>query len=262
MGYTDEFGEYHPESGDESIFKSGSKLYGNALLGLQQPPAWGFGANHLWPRNCFETAARNGAQVLIDVDTKDEKGHVFTVTLGQVAPAWGFPFVVNSELVAVVEIGIGGIMMLTEIDFLIGTQFSIMASHLRVYGVWRIVAGGVFPAADPGVYQVGAALAPGVIAHGRQPQRTLGKRASAPAWTDLWYIPTFAKSFRVSAAPANSQLIIRVDDSTGASTGDDHAMVASPTVDIPLNSSAELVSVNNASAQLTSDYALVFELAL
>jgi hypothetical protein len=262
MGYTDEFGDYHSESGDESIFKSGSKLYGNAQLGLQAPPAWAFGGNHLWPRTCFDTAARNGAQVLIDVDTKDEKGHVFTVTLGQIAPSWGFPFVQNSELIAVVEIGFGGLMTLAEIDFLTGTQFSVMASHLRVYGVWRVVAGGVMPVADSGTYQVGASLATGVIAHGRQPQRTLGKRQSAPAWADTWYIPAFAKSFRVTADPAASQLNVAALDSTGASAGNRYTMAASPSVDIPLNSSTELVTVANASAQVTSDYALIFELAL
>lgn len=257
-GYTDEWGEYH-ETENLGIFKPGAKLHGNATLVLQAPPPVPV-APDPWPF-VFDTPARAGAVTLIDVATRDELPHVFTISLG----ALGGPPPEDggnneSEVVAVLDIGIGGLNFQAEVDFIWGTQFSLAASRLQLHAVNRLTPG-TGTLVSPFTRQVGASLSTGVVAHGRQPQRTWAYSGNLlAAGYHYWYVPTFAKSFRVVAYENNIQMNVMVFGSAGNSLAE-YPLVAYPSVDIPVQSNARTIRIEPTNANLNV-YAVIWELAL
>jgi hypothetical protein len=265
-GYTDQYGDYHDEGGS-SIFKEGAKLQGNALLTLQEAPAQvvGPGGNQFWPRTALDVPVERAAAVtLIDVATKDEEPHVVTIVLGDLTgpPPTGEALNSPTEVVAILDLGIGGVAMLTEIDYMRGVQFSLAITRLQLHVVYRTIPGGHAISIPPPQYRVAASLATGAVAHGRQPQRTLARHALAAFGDDAWFIPMFAKSFRATAVANNTQLDVEMRDSAYGPAEALYQAVAYPTPDWPIGSDAQTIRVVNRMAAGSADYNLIFELAL
>ena len=263
-GYHDQDGEWHDESGP-SIFKEGAKFQGNAQLVLQPAAAPTAGVwNNIWP-HVMDTPARASAQTLIDISTKDGEPHVVTLSLGFVGRAPVGELVNPAvEVVGVLDVGIGGLSFQAEVDFVQGTQFSLAASRLQLHAIyWRVYGNPVVAIGAPvPTVQVGASLSTGVIAHGRQPQRTLTRRNGPAAGNnDAWFIPTFAKSLRVVCVPANLQLYEQFWSNAFQLT--DYQTVAYPSADLPIPNGSDTFVVANPNLQGRPDhYSLIWELAL
>jgi hypothetical protein len=137
----------------QNIFKRDAKLQGNAILSLTGgPPAPA--AGQPWPDVMNVATERAGAQTLIDLETADGMPHVVTVTMGLVGPlpTFGFDtFADMFDLVAILDIGIGGIMIQSEVDVLDGFSFSLACSRLQIHVAYRLFPGGllVVPAPIP-----------------------------------------------------------------------------------------------------------------
>lgn len=260
MGYHDQFGDYIEDADDFGIFKPGAKLHGNASLVLQAPPPVP-AAGQPWPF-IFDTPARAGAVTLIDVATRDEKPHVLTISLGTLggpAPTDGSGNN-ESEVVAILDVGIGGLSFQVEVDFVWGTQFSLAASRLQLHAVHRLTPG-TGALVSPVTRQVGASLSTGVVAHGRQPQRT---------WTysgvlnignaHHWFVPTFAKSFRIVAYQNNIQMNAMVFGMAGNSLAE-YPLVAYPSAEFPVQSNARTIRIIPTNGGVNV-YAIIWELAL
>lgn len=263
-GYTDELGEYHETEANQGIFRYDSKLQGVATLLLQQPPA-APAAGAPWP-NVMETPARAGAQTLIDLATRDGQPHVVSVSLGNVGPQVSFnPMgpAYQPEVVAILDIGVGvGFTVQVEVDFIQGLQFSLECSRLQLHAVYRELPGAAPVAAPFPTIQVGASVASGTLAHGRQPQRTLGStNVMAPAALQLWMIPLFAKSLRVAALPNNITPTVSLADPAGANAVQ-YPIAAFPSADLPIPNGTVLVSYQNTSLINDIERRLIFELAL
>lgn len=276
-GYFDHFGEYHPDPGSEgsdrgSVFEPDSKLQGQGVLALQATMAAETG-------NIWRTPEYIHAVELLNLSTKGNIPRVVTVSMGPVAQGSGQGGIVplppnppKSELVAVLEIGVGGLAYFAELDFVSGVQFSIAVNRLKLNALFRTlpVEGGETVAAPNTTYSVGATAAVGVLAHGRQPQRTMsyedarsilgGTPALAPGDTRVFRIPNFSKSFKVSANPNNSQLRAQISGVQGVAVF--YNMVAYPTVDLPLPNDSLWVFITNVGIADVTGVRLIFDLAL
>jgi hypothetical protein len=263
MGYTDQFGDYHSDP-NLGAFASDSKLQGNAILQLQDaPPVPAAGLP--WP-NIMLTPARNGAQTLIDLQTKDGLPCVITVALGNVGPQISFnPMgpAYQPEVVAILECGIGGIQFEIEADFSAGVTFSISCSRLQLHAVYRQFPGVAVPVVAPvPTVQVGASVSSGTIAHGRQPQRTLGSSDNiAAGGLQYWQVPAFSKSFRVVSLPNNITPTVMVSNNAGLNCAS-YPIAGFPSADLPLPSDASIIAYQNTSLIVDNERRMVFELAL
>ena len=157
-GYTDHFGEYHEDAG-LGIFKSESKLQGNAELSLMPPPALvPFWVGLRFPLIKEDPPAMAHAATLIDLMTRDGLPHVVTLSFGNISPErviGGGPF---TELVALLNIGIGGISYYAEVDVLEGVQYSLATNRLQAHLVYRMPpGGGAVPAVVPTISEIGRA---------------------------------------------------------------------------------------------------------
>lgn len=270
MGYTDEFGEYIEDTPNLGIFRSESKLQGNAILQLVGAPVVP-AANAPWPDVLDTPQGQAGSQTLIDLSTKDDKPHVVTVSLGVGKipyPAGSKLVDLATEVVAILDIGIGGVAYRVEVDYLWGTQFSFAASRLQLHAVFRVVNNGSVAGTGgtvifvPGAVQVqvGASVATGVVAHGRQPQRTLTHKNVAIGRYDTWNIPRFAKSCVVESWPQNAQIDFNIQ--TISAQCAQVPIVASPSPEIMIPASADNFYVGNAMpATVITQYNIVCDLA-
>lgn len=265
MGYHDEFGDWHGEGGYKSIFKPYSKLQGNATLQLQPAPA-APGAGLPWPE-IMTTPARAGAQTLIDLATEDELPHVVTISMGNIGPqvTWGGALGAGyePEVVGIIDLGIGGIQIQVEVDFIQGTQFSIACSRLQLHAVFRCIPGGGAAVVAPiPTIQVGASVATGTMAHGRQPQRTLASTVNlAAAAGEFFLLPQFAKSLRVAAIPNNITPTVGLTETSGVVCAS-YPITAFPSADLPVPGDARIVWYQNTSLIVDTNRRLICELAL
>lgn len=261
-GYTDQFGEYHETEPNLGVFKSSSKLQGNAVLTLQPAPA-APAAGQPWPL-VMNTPARAGVQTLIDLATRDEMPHVITVAMGFVGPPTAFVIGGSGnypEIVAILDIGIGGIMIQAEVDFIGGFSFSLACSRLQLHAVYRLVPGGALIGTAETV-QVGMSVSSGALAHGRQPQRTLTSLVDlAPAANEVFIMPAFSKSMRVASIPNNVTPTLIVWNKNGLQI-ESFPIAGFPSADLPVANDARLVSYNNTSAINDTDRRIICELAL
>jgi len=252
-----------------STFTRDSKLQGQSILQLQPAPAAPV-APDPWPF-VWQTPGYNQAIELISVQTVNNVPQVMTISLGAIGsgeftPVGGAP--TPTEVVAILELGIGGIAYRVEMDFMNGVQFSVAANRLKLNALYRVLPGwpGAIPTPPP-TYNAGAALGIGVVAHGRQPQRTLthqgtvGVPALAIGALERWGIPPFSKSFKVVAIPNNSTL--QIDPYNNFIPSADYALLAYPTVDLPLpNDSRNLLVTNTSIIANVTGYRIIFDLAL
>lgn len=261
-----------PGDGDEmsdNIFVPGSKLQGNALVSLQVAPPAPTGGQP-WPFVYNSNAYQFGVE-LVNVQMLQNVPRVITISLGMLSPmptddTGGGPW--EGEVVAIIELGVGGLAYVTEIDFVQGVQFSVSASRLKLTAVYRCLPGSAWRGPFPRpTANVGAAVSLGNIAHGRQPQRTLGKVTSGgpgaltPGAHEHWIVPTFAKSFRTTAVPNNSAMRFDILNLT-TNPAEVFNTVAYPTVDFPLPSDARFITATNEAIVNVNDYRMIFELAL
>ena len=209
--------------------------------------------------------------MLLSVETIGGLPQIMTVSLGCIAdrppsPAAGQP---SSEVVGLLELGVGGLVYTVEVDFVQGVQFSVSATHLRLMALHRGLPGSAFvPGAVPFNASVGAALSVGTIAHGRQPQRTIAKTqvagvtpALAPATWEGWPIPNFAKSFRVEASPVAAAIGISVENFVFQVSQTN--LVAYPSGDIPVPTDGKYLRVtNNSAINNIDEYRCIFDLAI
>ena len=254
-----------------SIWTSDSKIFGQATLTLQPAPATP-ALLAPWPF-VRDTPAMQGAQTLLDLQTADGQPHVATFSFGLTGQQPDV--VVNSpigEVVAVINLGSGGIMLPVEVDVVQGIQYSLAVNRVQVHLVYRVVPNSNAVPSPPLTYNVGASVASGVVAHGRQPQRTLSKGqdtgppvvpALVPNQADLWRIPAFAKSFKVTANPTNSSLLVGMSP-VGLAGGvtSIYNLLAYPSADLPIPSSAYTMTVVNTGIANVTAYALIFDLDL
>lgn len=250
----------------QGVFSRESKLQGNATLLLQPGPVVVAGV--LWPR-VMETPARAGMQTLIDLQTASGAPHIVTVSLGSIGPLPTATFdaaALRPEVVAILEIGIGGVSFEVEVDFLAGTTFSFPCSRLQLHAVYRLIPGSAAtPIAAPvPTIQVGASIATGAVAHGRQPQRTLASTgAMLPAANEAFYLPTFAKSCRVSGLPANiTPTIFFLGRGGIGALLQQYAVAANPSDDLPIANDAIYVMYQNTSLINSVERRTIFELQL
>jgi len=210
-----------------------------------------------------------GATTLLDVGTVGQVPRMMTVSWGVIGPRWQNAVGIQAgEVVAALEIGIGGLMFTTDVDMILGQTFSFAASHLKLTARYVSPAGIPLPAppsSGPPQVKVGASVTEGVIAHGRQPQRTLGDSVLLlpGAAGRIWEIPTFAKSFRVVVFPVNANADVEVFDNAGNPLAI-YSVVSFPSEDLPLpNGATNVVFVNPPLSGVNIDmHRLVFELGL
>lgn len=269
-GYYDELGEWRGTDPNRGVFRSDSKLQGNATLVLAPAPA----LVPLPPAARFpflkeDLPAMAQGQVLIDLATRDNQPRVVTLSFGKITTQQIVPAGPFTEVVAALNIGIGGVAYYTEVDVVEGVQYSLAINRLQATLVYRIPFGGGAIPATPPTSDVGVSASSGAIAHGRTPQRTYTHAgtvftpAVAPGVLDApWIIPPFAKAFRVVALPANSQLDVNLYTVTGANIVANYPVVAPALQEYPIPSTAYYVGVQNASAvNNVWMYSLIFELA-
>lgn len=250
----------------QSIFRPDSKLQGNATLILQPGPVVAAGV--LWPR-VMETPARAGAQTLIDLQTASGAPHIVSVSLGSVGPLPTATFdaaALRPEVVAILEIGIGGVSFEVEVDFVQGTQFSFACSRLQLHAVYRLIPGSAAtPIAAPvPTVQVGASISTGTVSHGRQPQRTLASTgAMLPAANEAFYIPAFTKSCRVTGLPANiTPTIFTLGRGGIGALLQMYAVAANPSDDLPIANDAIYIMYQNTSLINSVERRTICELML
>ena len=149
-----------------------------------------------------------GQQVaLVDATVRDGIPRVISVALGFAGPNPAPPGVpaagvADSDVVAIITLGLGANLYTAEIDFQNGVEFSVAAASVKVNADYRTVPGSPF-AVNPGPVNVAATLARGAVANPQSPQRTLGQdNVIAPGATVVYNVPPFAKSFRVMQQPA------------------------------------------------------------
>jgi len=277
-GYTDHFGDYHPDGGENlGIFASDSKLQGHADLNLSPAPNMIFtpGVPARFPLVREVPAEMAQGATLLDLSTRDNRPHIVTVAMGNLIEPTEYQVGPFTEVVAVLNIGIGGVPYYAEVDYVEGMQFSLAVNRLQFHAIFRTVFGGTI-APPPGLtippYSVGASVSSDVVAHGRQPQRTLthaGNFANpalpvAPGGNDgVWIIPAFAKSFRVVALPGNSQLSVSLATVALGNTIAIYPVVAPAVQDYPIPATAHYIIVENTSAvSAVQAYSVIFELAL
>jgi hypothetical protein len=239
MGYHDEFGDYH-EDASLGIFKPESKLQGHENLVMDAPPL-----------------------ALLDVETVGNVPQLISISMGNSGILnQTLGAIPASEVVAILELGLGGGLFTAEIDMIRGQQLSLVASRLRVNMQFRRINGAAALPVPAPTWEVGASVAQGVIAHGLPPQRTMGTENALAAGVGVaWPIPAFATRFKVSALPDNSQLNITVLR-VGAAAIQNTPVVAYPTAWIMLPSDAWAVQINNAGLVPVTGHRVVFELSI
>lgn len=253
------------------IWTSDSKIFGNASLTLQAAPNAIplAGPIVLWPF-IRDTPAMQGSQTVLDLATADSQLHVATLTFVVTAARPPVSILAPSdEVVALINMGIGGLQTQVEVDVVQGTTFSLPVNRIQVHLVYREVPNSMAVPVPAPTYNVGAAVSTGTVAHGRQPQRTLTKTSNGavpalvPGMGEYWLVPVFAKSFRVVAHPNNASLLIFLAPiAIGSVPLADYAMVAYPTVDLVVPSGSYFVVVQNTGIVNVESYSLVFDLAL
>jgi hypothetical protein len=254
-----------------SIWTPGSKIFGNASLTLQAAPAAIplAGPIVLWPF-IRDTPAMQGSQTILDLSTIDNQPHVatltFVVSVARPAPAITAQ---SDEVVALINMGVGGLQTQVEVDVVQGTTLSLPVNRVQVHLVYRNVPNSVAVPVPAPTYNVGAAVSTGTVAHGRQPQRTLTKAtnggvpALAPGLGEYWFVPAFAKSFKVVANPNTASLLVSlVPVFIGSVPLAQYPMVAYPTADLIIPSGSYFVVVQNTGLANVTSYSLVFDLSL
>lgn len=237
-----------------SLFFPDDKLQGSADLAIQAPPVIGQpGKATLWPG-----PSNVGSAVLIDLRTKDHQPHVISVVLGSRYVLPSGEGGENAEIVASLDIGVGGQAYTAEVDFVSGTMFSLVASSLRVSGYYRYLPGAT-PQINVPTQGVAASVASGTVIGGT-PQRTLTDTTTIiPGVAHYFRVPRFAKSMRVLGSPNNAELEIRLYAGTDYVT---LPVVGFPSAVIPLPSFTQLVYFRNTSLNNVNVVSLVFDLAL
>lgn len=223
-----------------SIFVPGSKLQGQANLIMDGP-----------------------TETLLDVQTIHGVPHLVTLSMGN-AGLWtqALDAIPDAEMVATLEMGIGGSFYSADLDMVRGQQISLVASVLRVNMRFRRIPGAAPIVGAAPTWNVGASIAQGTIAHGQPPQRTMATaNALAAGFGVSWPIPPFSKSFVVSALPNNASLDIRVVRQGGTMTQSFPAF-AFPTARMPLASDAWAVSIFNAGLNPVTEHRVIFDLSL
>jgi hypothetical protein len=259
-----------PGQNTSSVFTQDSMLQGSDTLTLTRGPvpAGGGGAGVL--TTFPDVDLSQGGKGLINVATRGSVPQVVTVSmarLGGIPPMiLGNPL---AEVVAVLEIGIGGLLFTAEIDFVDGVQFSLAVSSLRISGIYRTLPGDAtaFLVGPLPEVRVGASVALGAIAHGRAPQRTLtsvtGLAVNIGGTGEIWTVPRFAKAFRVTARPAASSISTLFLGTTGGGGPTATTTIAFPSAEMPVPSDAYSIFVQNTGlAALSPGYSLIFDLAL
>jgi len=239
-----------PDAGSEaamnqSVFESDSKLFGNENLSMDATPS-----------------------TLIDLRTRGSQPHVISIEFGSAGASqipFG-PFVPQSELVALLTMGVGGTAYLAEVDVMQGQVLSVLASLLRVDVAFRrIPNGGALPVPAP-TWFVGASVAEGVVSHGIRPQRTISTHETMlvgvpPIGIALHTIPPFATTLQIVAVPSASQL--RVDiEGIGGLVSAQYLLVSYPSAVLPLPTGSRQVRLWNQGMANIVSHSLVFGLAL
>lgn len=275
-GFTDEYGEYHSDA-NLGLFHGDSKLQGNAQLNLSPAPNMIInpGVPARFPMVREDQAEMAQAVTLLDLATRDNQPHVVTLSLGNIVQPVEYQVGPFTEVVGLMSLGIGGAAYYAEVDYCENVQFSLSVNRLQFQAVYRTVFGGTI-APPPGLtippYNVGASASSDVVAHGRQPQRTLTHAGTlvnpalpvAPGGLDgVWIIPPFAKSFRVVALPENSQMMIYLATASLGNQIARYPVVAPALQDYPVPSTAHYIYVENTSqANTVWAYSIIFDLAL
>ena len=168
----------------------------------------------------------------------------------------------DCETVALITLGIGGTAFQAEVDFVNGTQFSVVAAFVTVKASYREIAGSPTHV-KPAPVTVAASLAMGSLASGVTPQRTLGQDSIiAPNAYVVYNIPAFAKSFRVATQPSAPNLkvwVVRASIVQGTEVN----VVTALSESIPIPNGAYAVWVQNVDAAKNVDQIrLIFDLAI
>ena len=253
------------------IWTNESKLFGQGVLALQAAPAAPVGVGVPWPF-VKDTPAMQGSQTFLDLATADNRPHVVTLSFALVGQR-PIPTPLNpgDEVVALINMGVGGLATYAEVDVTQGTQLSLAINRMQVAFVYRSIPNSVAVPVPAPTYTVGASAATGIIAHGRQPQRTYTKgyfNAANPALllggaADWWVVPPFAKSFKIVAIPNNSQINLIIGAIGAAFPGvARYNFVAYPSVDLPIPSGSYLIGLANVGVADVETYSLIFDLAL
>jgi hypothetical protein len=86
--------------------------------------------------------------------------------------------------------------------------------------------------------------------------------ALIPGQFETWYVPQFAKSFRVVAFPNNSQMQFSLASLISGTPSAVYNTVAYPSADLPVTNGAFLVIVQNTGLANVQAYSMIFELNL
>lgn len=225
---------------NDTIFRATDELQGSANLTLDEP-----------------------AQTLLDVATKDGVPRLLTISFGNDsiinAPAVGTS--PDSEIVAYLDVGLGGLNFIVELDMIRGQQFSFAASRVKLSARYQRMPGaGAVPVPAP-IWKVGAAIAHGVVAHGMQPQRTYGNTGVLAAGVGVsWPVPPFASAFLVMANPNTVVIRANLQDPFAATIAS-FTVAASPSPEWPLTSDTWAVQVFNAGAAAFAGHRIVYKLS-
>lgn len=230
----------------EDIWHPDSKLQGSANLVLDQLPV-----------------------ELLAARVKGNRPQMMSVMLSR----YGDPIAFNignpdAEIVARFVIGIGGGAQATfDVDWIEGSVLSFPANFITVQAYFRqFPPGGAGPAwwntINPGVQ---ATVSPGVIAHGRTPQRTIGNDnslAPGPAVWQQWDVPAFAKNVTFVVNPVNAQLYIEMRGINGLVYAG-YNIVGFVPDSLPIPNGTRYIRVYNAAALGNiSIIRMIFDLAL
>lgn len=263
---TDHWGDDSLDDGPQSdrggVFSETSQIQGSDFLTMVQGPAV-LPATGIWPD--VET---QGGKTLLDLSTRDHAPRVITITLGASGTyigSWGTPWP-KAEIVGVMEIGVGGMLFTAEIDFIEGVQFSLAVSKFKLTAVFRTVAGDTtaIPPATPRI-QVGASAAIGSLSSSKSPQRTLTRAnwAIGAAISEFWNLPHFAKTMRVNLrTPGFTPALNTTMLDTGGSAAASYTTPAPGGGEYPIAGGTLGVQVRDVGALPTSQYSLIFDLAL
>jgi hypothetical protein len=171
----------------ERPWKPGSKLFGAQQIDLGQ------------------------TETLVDVSSASGEPQVISAALGFVGvPFNANPIAADGDIFAHLLIGIGGQIFTADVDFINGFQFSLVASYLRIDGVYNAMLGSASPGVSPGKVTMAASIAQGSLA-AVPPQRTLGTDTTllhAAGASVRLTVPQFAKSLIVTSRPTPPALLM------------------------------------------------------
>lgn len=138
-------------------------------------------------------------QTLLSVRTLENRPAVLTVCLASTRLA--IPpssFTRLNEIVAALDIGVGGQVFRTELDFIPGQQFSVLTNSLDIHAQWRHIDSSAGLPDPTDTVPVGASVGYGGANIATPPQRTLvyGFASNDPSFDGaLFTVPNFATSF-------------------------------------------------------------------